>query len=136
MRLFVGNHLQAVFDGAQQAVAAAEIVAGGRVDPSGLGKSGEHVERAPAAELRIAAACDELLRLNEELDLADAAAAELDVVAGNRDLLVAAMIVDLAFDRMDVGDGRVIEIFPPDDTASIRRGRLPRRHGRRRPDGP
>ena len=38
-----------------------------------------------AAQLRLAAAGDQLLRLHEELDLADAAAAELDVVAGDRD---------------------------------------------------
>ena len=43
-----------------------------------------------AAQLGIAAAGDQLLGLDEELDLADAAAAELDVVAGDRDLAVAA----------------------------------------------
>ena len=68
----------------------------------------------PPAQLRIAAAGDQLLGLDEELDLADAAAAELDVVAGDGDLLVAAMIVDLALDRMDVGDRGEVEVFPPD----------------------
>ena len=38
------------------------------------------------AQLRLAPAGDQLLRLHEELDLADAAAAELDVVAGDGDV--------------------------------------------------
>ena len=66
----------------------------------------EHVERARAAHRRAAAAEDELLGLDEELDLADAAAAELEVVAGHRHLLVAARGVDLPLHRVDVGDRR------------------------------
>ena len=70
-----------------------------------------------------AAAGDQLLGLDEELDLADAAAAELDVVAGDGDLLVAAMGVDLALDRVDVGDGREVEILAPDEGRELARGR-------------
>ena len=70
------------------------------------------------------AAGDELLGLDEELDLADAAAAELDVVAFDRDLVVAAVGVDLALHRLDVGDRRVVEIFAPDERRELRKNRL------------
>jgi hypothetical protein len=39
----------------------------------------QHLQRGAAAQGRIAAAGDQLLGLDEEFDLADAAAAELDV---------------------------------------------------------
>src|ERR1700694_3248041 len=61
------------------------------------------------------AAGDELLGLDEELDLADAAAAELDVVALDRDLVVAPIGVNLALHRMNIGDRRIVEIFAPDE---------------------
>ncbi len=70
---------------------------------------------ARATQLGIAAAQDQLLGLGEELDLANAAATELDVVAGNRDGAMAGMGMDLALDRMDVLDRGVIEIAAPDE---------------------
>ena len=66
----------------------------------------------PAAE-------DELLGLDEELDLADAAAPELDVVAGDRDLVMAAHGVDLPLHRVHVGDRGEIEIFAPDERREV-----------------
>ena len=112
--LRVGDHLQAMLDRPQRAIGGAQFVAGGAVDPAELGQRLQHVERAPPAQFRLAAAGDQLLGLDEELDLANAAAAELDVVAGDRHHGMAAVIVDLALDRMDVGDGREIQVFAPD----------------------
>ena len=66
------------------------------------------------------AAGDELLGLHEELDLADAAAAELDVVALDRDLAMAAIGVDLPLHRVDVGDRGEVEIFAPDEGRELR----------------
>ena len=68
---------------------------------------------------------DELLGLGEELDLADAAAAELDVVALDRDLVVTAIGVDLPLHRVDVGDRGEIEIFAPDEGRELARA-MPR----------
>ena len=48
-------------------------------------------------------------------------------MAGNGNLAMAAMIVDLALDRMDVGDGREIEIFPPDIGRQLREEGIARR---------
>ena len=75
----------------------------------------EHGERLAAAHLATPAAEDQLLRLHEKLDLADAAAPELDVVAGHDDFREAAHSMDLPLHRMDVGNGRIIEIAPPDE---------------------
>ncbi len=72
-----------------------------------------------AAQFGVAAAGDELLRLHEKLDLADAAAAELDVVALDRDLAMAAIGMDLPLHLVHVGDGRVVEIFAPDERRQV-----------------
>ena len=85
--------------------------------------------RAPAAE-------DQLLRLHEELDLANAAAPELEVVAGDRDPLVAAHGVDLALHRMDVGDRGVVEILAPDERREIGEEAPRRARGRPPPGAP
>ena len=69
------------------------------------------------------AAGDQLLGLHEELDLADAAAAELDVVALDGDLAMALVGVDLPLHRVDVGDRGEVEILAPDE----RRRRLEER---------
>ena len=87
---------------------------------------GERRQRVAAAQLGMAAAGDELLGLHEELDLADAAAPELDVVALDRDVLVAAVGVDLLLHRLDVGDRREVEILAPDERRQFLEDRLAR----------
>ena len=61
---------------------------------------------------------------DEKFDLADAAASELDVVALDRDLAMAAIGVDLALHGVDVGDRGEIEIFAPDEGRKSREHRL------------
>jgi hypothetical protein len=61
-----------------------------------------------------------LLGLDEELDLANAAASELDVVARDRDLVVPPHGVDLPLHGMHVGDGGEVEVFAPDERAQVR----------------
>jgi hypothetical protein len=96
--------------------------------------SASQVRRAGAA--RVAAAPDELLGLGEELDLADAAAAELDVVAGDRDRRVPPRCAWI---------WRLIEWMSGSPRSrdacarrrgAARRGRRRRRRGRRRPGAP
>src|SRR5688572_30932726 len=62
---------------------------------------------------------DELLRLREELDVADTAAPELDVVAFNRYGAVALVRVDPALHGVNIGDGGEIEIFAPDEGRQV-----------------
>ena len=63
----------------------------------------------------MAARGDKLLGLREEFDIADAATPELDVVARDRDLAVALMGMHAPLHGVDVGDGREVEIFAPDE---------------------
>ena len=108
-----------MLDGAQEAVGLGEFVAGLIGDPAFVVERFQHVEGAPPAQARAAPAEDELLRLHEELDLADAAASELDVVACHRDLVVPAHRVDLPLHGMHVGNGGEVEILAPDEGAQL-----------------
>ena len=132
--LVVGDHLQTVLDLAQEQIGRLEIGARLGADPAALGERGQRRQRLAAAQLRMPAAGDQLLGLHEELDLADAAAAELDVVAFDRDVVVAAIGVDLPLHRLDVGDRGEVEILPPDEGRKLRAGcpRRPRCRRRRR----
>ena len=134
--LLVGDHLQAMLDRAQEPVGVFEIVARGRVDPAAVGERAQRHQRLAAAQLRIASAGDELLGLDEEFDFPDAATAELDVVALDRDDAVAAIGVDLALHLVNVGERHEIEIFAPDEGREIREQRRRRRRGRRRTRAP
>ena len=116
VRLLVLDHLQAMFERAQDS----DRHPSDRRRRLASRARARKAPRAPSSvargrKRRIAAAEDQLLGLGEEFDLADAAAAELDVVACDRDRAVAAMGVDLALDRMDVLDRGVVEIAPPDE---------------------
>ena len=136
VRLLVGDHLQPVLDAAQEDVGFGKILRHGRLDPAARGEPLQRVERARRAQVRLAAAGDELLRLHEELDLADAAAPELDVVAGNGDVPEAAVGVDLPLHGVDVGDRREVEILAPDERREVRRGTAARPRCRRRTGAP
>ena len=123
MRLRVVDHLQPVLDPAQEAVGLDQRVGASRRRCARRRRARAAPRRSARRAARgIAAAPDQLLRLGEELDLADAAAAELDVVAGDRDSAAAAMRVDLALDRVDVLDRREIEMPAPDKGLQLARG--------------
>jgi hypothetical protein len=113
--LLVAYHLDAVFDIAQIPVAFHQQPGGRGVDPARTGQRHQHLVGAAQAELRHPAAGNQLLGLDEELDLANAAAPEFDIVALDRNVAKAAMGMDLALDRMNVGNGGEIEIFAEDE---------------------
>src|SRR3546814_9037507 len=79
------------------------------------GQAGERLGGARRAQRRVAAAPDELLGLREELDLADAVAPQLDVVAVDGDHRAALVGVDLPLDGMDVLDGPEVQMLAPDE---------------------
>ena len=113
--LLVIQHLDTVFDAPQENVGGMQFVPGILLDPGRLQQAFQHVERAAATQVRIAATSDELLGLDEELDLADPSPAQFHIVPGDRNLAVALVHVDLALDRLDVGDGRKVQILAPDE---------------------
>src|SRR5215475_11210101 len=104
-----------MLDMAQVAVGRGQVV-GRRA--AGTAERDQLLDRGdgPAqAQIRTAAAPDQLLGLGEELDLADAAAADLDVVAADRDLALAAISLHLPLHVMDVGQRGEIEMLAPDE---------------------
>ena len=115
--LLVMHHLQAMLDIAQEPVADGEFAHGRRIDPVGGIERLQPVLGGPDAKLGHAPAGNQLLGLDEEFDLPNAAAAELDVVALDRNRPVALVGVDLPLDRVDVGDGRIIQVFAEDEGA-------------------
>ena len=105
MGLLVGDHLQAMLDGAQEHVRRLES----RRLRRRSSPAREPFERRSVSRPRSAgmtAAGDQLLGLHEKLDLANAAAAELDIVAFDRDFAVATIRMDLPLHVVDVGRGR------------------------------
>src|SRR5580700_7534937 len=125
--LLVGHHLQAVLDAAQKIVSRGERIARLGIDPAALGERRKRGDRLAAAQLAVAAAGDELLGLGEELDLADTAAAELDVMALHRDLAMAAIGMDLLLHRVHGGAGAEAELLPPTEGESLPNERFPAR---------
>src|SRR5215469_297158 len=115
VRLLVFDHLQPMLEAAQEIVGFAELVCDLSLDVASGRQGLERLDRAASTERRIAAAQNKLLRLYEELDLADAAAAELDVVSGRGDRAVFTVSMDLPLDGVDVLDGCVVEIAAPDE---------------------
>ena len=75
MLLLVGDHLDAVLDIAQEQISVGQFVARRNFDPAARRQLLQHVERRAPAQAVVAAADDELLRLDEKLDFTNAAAA-------------------------------------------------------------
>ena len=100
---------------AQEAVRFDQRVRRPFVRTSGGGEGAQRVAGRARAQRRVAPAPDELLRLRVELDLANAAPAAFDVVAGDLDRAAVGLDADLPLDRLDVLDRREIEIFAPDE---------------------
>jgi len=119
VRLLVGQHLQAMLDPAQEFISRRQGVARRGIDPAAGGERGKRGDRLAAAQVGISPAGDELLGLHEKLDLADAAAAELDVVAFDGDFAMAAVGVDLLLHGVNIGDRGVIEEFAPDEWRQV-----------------
>ena len=119
MGLLVIHHLQPVLQPSQKAIGLGHLLGGPPVDPLDPGQRIQGGDGSAIAQFRDAAAPDQLLRLAEKLDLADAAAAQLYVVAVDRDSRAAAMGVDLALDRMHVLNRREIQILAPDIGAQM-----------------
>src|SRR5712691_7483006 len=72
------------------------------------------------------AARDQLLGLGEKLDLADAAAADLDVVAFDRNLALPAIDLHLPLHVVNVGQRGKIQMLAPDERRDVSDQRLAR----------
>ena len=72
--------LQAMLEPAQEHVGGGQILDRLRRQDAALGQQGQHLQRRAHLQGDVATTADELEHLGDELDLADAARAELDVV--------------------------------------------------------
>ena len=124
--LRVIGHLQAVLDPAQKAIVGDQRVGGPRVDAAMCGEAAQRHAGRRHPQLAQPAAPDQLLRLGEELDLADATAPDLDVMILHRDSRAALMRLDLTLDRVDVGNRGKIEMPAPDKRVQLRQKALRR----------
>src|SRR5690242_1123300 len=112
--LRIVNHLQPMFEAAQEAIIVDQLRRGAEIDPARSREPAKCLAGRRDPQLRNPPAPDQLLGLGEKLDLPNASAARLDVVPFHRDPSTAAMRIDLALYRMDVLDGREVEVFTPD----------------------
>src|SRR5215469_4605733 len=115
MGLRVVDHLQAMFDTTQKTIGFGEIVRSPVRDVAGGGQRIERRNGSTLPQFRLPAAPDELLRLRKEFDLADATAAEFDVVAGDGNGRAAALRMNLPLDRMNVLDRGKVEMLAPQE---------------------
>ena len=127
MGLLVGKHLHPVLQVAQAAVGVTKLVTSRIRNVPGCGQGVEGVEGAKASQPRVTTPEDQLLCLDIELDLADAAPAELEVGTPGRQAIIDLVDVDLALDGVDVGYGREVQVPAPDeglqlDQESVRSG--------------
>ena len=113
MCLLVIDHLQPMFQRTQEAVGFLHLLCRLQRYPLFPGQFIEHPACLAAAEIVVAPTGNQLLRLHEKFDFANAAAAELYVVPGNGNDSMAAGGVDLALHRMNVVDGCEVEVFAP-----------------------
>ena len=117
--LLVADHLQPILDAAQEQIGLGQLARGFRRNPAPDGQAIEGLDRPPCSELGMTAAGNELLGLDEELDVADAAAPELDVMPLHGDGAVALEGMHAPLHGMDVGDGGEVEIFAPDERREL-----------------
>ncbi len=109
----MAENLQAVFDRAQSVIAFAQHAGIFGVDQVGPGQRIEAGTRAAQAQRGIAPAVDQLVRLGIEFDLADPAAAFLEVEPGAGPGRAGVTGTDALRQPADFGDGPEIQTFAP-----------------------
>ena len=115
MSLLVPGHLQPVLDRAEEAVGPGQF---GRVRVRDGAQPAQYLQPGNGLlhpQLGCPPAGDELVGAEEELDLTDAARAELDVLAGDPDALVAMVAVYARLHGVDVLQRHIIKMLAPDE---------------------
>jgi hypothetical protein len=115
VRLELVEDLQAVLDRAQVDERVAERAPEAGREIAALGEAEDRAQAVPLAQPGVVAAVEELERLDEELHLANAAHAELDVAA--RAALGAKRLVDRILHLPHLADDRGVEARPEDEGA-------------------
>ena len=122
--LQIGNHLQAVLNRAQPVIAFAQQVGIVSTDQPGLRQRIQTGAGAAQPHRRMAAAVDQLVDLGKEFDLADAAAALLDIEPRSRPGGAGMVGTDPLGQPPDFGNRAKIEALAPDERADRDQERL------------
>ncbi|CEG08439.1 hypothetical protein BN961_01854 [Afipia felis] len=122
--LLVGDHLDAMLDAAQEFIGARQFLAHALRDPVVGGENVECHQRRPHPQFGMAPPRDQLLGLREELDLANAAATDLDVMALDRNLALATGALHLPLHVVDIGQCGEVEMLAPDERRNFREQRI------------
>jgi hypothetical protein len=109
VRLRVGKHLQPVLDAPQEAIGIRQREAGVRADVAGIDQGLQRRQQAALAQVRLAPATDQLQRLRQEFDFADAARTALDVVG---QLAAGDFGADRRLHRTQSVERAVVEVTP------------------------
>ena len=102
-----------MLDPAQEFVGRGELVARLNRDPVACGKNLERFERRAHPQFGMPSTRNQLLGLCEEFDFANAATADLDVMAFNGDFVLAAEGLHLPLHVMHVGKRREVQMLAP-----------------------
>ena len=113
MRLLVRDHLDAVLGPPQVFVGEDQRLGDLGRNPARRGQLPKGQAGSDGPESRVGAAPDELVRLSEELDLADAPAPELEILAGFPDLPAAMLGVDPLLDVVQGLHRGKVQSLPP-----------------------
>ena len=114
VRLRIIDVLQTVFESSQKFVGIAKFLHAFVRQQAACAKQGKYFERRPDLQGRITTATNELENLRHELDFANAAGAELDVVDH---ILARHLATDLGMQVAHCIDCAEVEIFPEDERA-------------------
>ncbi len=121
--LALGHHLDAVLQAPQRHVGLGQLVPVAAGEQARVEQALQRLQRAADAQVRVAAGVQELQRLHEELDLADAAAAQLQIHAGRaRGFLLRARL-----EQPHLVHGLQVEVLAEDERGKPPQGFLARR---------
>ena len=108
VRLFVAQHLHAVFGTPQEQVGAAQPLRCLRIEMTELLRRGKRIEQSRRAQFRLATGTDQLQQLHGEFDFADAAGAKLQVLLAFAPLDFG---IDARLQLAQAFDGGEVEVF-------------------------
>ena len=116
MGLLIVEVLDAVLDPAQEVIGLGQRFGAGLGHQPGPGQTRQRIERGARAQFGKLAAANHLQQLHDELDLADAAAPELDVVGplGAAAAALVRVLADLPVQHAQRVEHAVIEVAPED----------------------
>src|SRR5207248_11569038 len=118
VRLPLGDHLHPVLEAAQEEISVPEVVAIAAGDEARIQQPVEGAERAPLAQVPVLAAMEQLERLDEELHLANAAGAELEIEPA----APACFALGAGLERAHFLDGTEIQVLAPDERSELAQG--------------